>query len=123
MHYSARRSCRLAITLAAVCHFPVLALAGHTQDQPAATPAPAAEVAKPGNLSDAADLEAFFDSVLRLQMETRRIAGAVVSVVVGDRLVFAKGYGYADVDGRRKVDPDKTMFSIASITKLLRGRR
>jgi len=118
MHYSVRRSCRLAIMLAAVCHCPVLALAGHTEDPPAATPAPAAEVAKPGNVSDAADLEAFFDTVLPLQMETRRIAGAEVSVVVGDRLVFAKGYGYADVDGRRKVDPDKTMFSIASITKL-----
>jgi CubicO group peptidase (beta-lactamase class C family) len=118
MYYPARRSFRLALALAAVCRCSVPALAGHADDPPAATPAPAAEVAKPGNVSDAADLEAFFDGVLPVQMESRHIAGAVVAVVAGDRVVFAKGYGYADVEGRRKVDPDKTLFSIASITKL-----
>jgi CubicO group peptidase (beta-lactamase class C family) len=73
---------------------------------------------KPGKVSDAADLEAFFDGVLPVQLESKHIAGAVVAVVVGDKVVFAKGYGYADVDERRKVDPNKTLFRIASISKL-----
>jgi CubicO group peptidase (beta-lactamase class C family) len=80
--------------------------------------APEAATGKPGNLSDPADLEAFFDGVLGVQLESRHIAGAVVAVVVGDRVVFRKGYGYADIDARQKVDPDKTLFRIASITKL-----
>jgi CubicO group peptidase (beta-lactamase class C family) len=82
-----------------------------------APPAPEA-AAKPGNLSDPADLEAFFDGALGVQLESKHIAGAVVAVVAGDKLVFRKGYGYADVDARQKVDPDKTLFRIASITKL-----
>jgi CubicO group peptidase (beta-lactamase class C family) len=79
---------------------------------------PAQPAAKAGNVSDPADLEAFFDGVLPVQMESKHIAGAVVAVVVGDKLVFSKGYGYADVEARKKVDPEKTMFRIASVSKL-----
>jgi CubicO group peptidase (beta-lactamase class C family) len=82
---------------------------------------PAAAVTTPlhtGKVSDPADLEAFFDGVINVQLESKHVAGAVVAVVVGDKLVFTKGYGYADVDTRRKVDPEKTMFRIASISKL-----
>lgn len=80
--------------------------------------APGTSQAKPGNVSDPADLEAFFDGVVNTQMETRHIAGSVVAVVVGDKLVFSKGYGFADVEARRKVNPAKTLFRIASISKL-----
>ncbi|MFO0919241.1 MAG: serine hydrolase domain-containing protein [Planctomycetaceae bacterium] len=51
-------------------------------------------------------------------MQEKHIAGAVVAVTVGDQLVFSKGYGYADIDARRPVDPQKTLFRIASISKL-----
>jgi CubicO group peptidase (beta-lactamase class C family) len=73
---------------------------------------------KSGNVADPGDLEAFFDGVLPVQLESKHIAGAVVAVVVGDKVVFSKGYGYADVEARRKVDPETTMFRIASISKL-----
>jgi CubicO group peptidase (beta-lactamase class C family) len=63
------------------------------------------------------NLEAFFDGVLGYQLDERHIAGAVVTVVVGDQVVFEKGYGYADVEARRKVDPETTMFRVGSITK------
>src|SRR6202020_721673 len=71
-----------------------------------------------GNVSDPADLESFFDGVLPVQMDSKHIAGAVVAVVVGDKLVFTKGYGYADVDGRKRVDPETTMFRVGSVSKL-----
>jgi len=86
--------------------------------QAAAVPAIAA-IGKPADVSNASDLEAFFDGVLPVQLESKHIAGAVVAVVVGDKVVFSKGYGYADIDVRRNVDPDKTLFCVASITKLL----
>jgi CubicO group peptidase (beta-lactamase class C family) len=70
------------------------------------------------SIDDRADLEAFFDGVLSVQLESKHIAGATVAVVVGDQVLFRKGYGYADVESRRRVDPDSTMFRIASITKL-----
>jgi CubicO group peptidase (beta-lactamase class C family) len=78
----------------------------------------AASALKAGMVSDPADLEAFFDGAINVQLESKHVAGAVVAVVVGDRVVFSKGYGYADVDARRKVDPEKTLFRIASISKL-----
>jgi CubicO group peptidase (beta-lactamase class C family) len=91
-----------------------------SQEKPAnpPKPAPAEPALKPGNVSDPADLEAFFDGVVNVQLESKHIAGAVVAVVVGDKVVFTKGYGYADIEARRRVDPEKTMFRIASISKL-----
>ncbi len=73
---------------------------------------------RPHSVADRVDLEAFFDGVLSEQIESKRIAGAVIAVVVGDKVVFEKGYGYADVESRRRVDPEKTMFRIASVSKL-----
>lgn len=66
---------------------------------------------------NARDLEAFFDGAIRVQMETKHIAGAVVAVVANNQVVFTKGYGYADVAARKPVDPQKTLFRIASISK------
>jgi CubicO group peptidase (beta-lactamase class C family) len=88
-----------------------------TEPKPPADDA-AAPVSKPANVADPADLEAFFDGAINVQLESKHIAGAVVAVVVGDGPVFMKGYGYADIDARTRVDPKKTMFRIASISKL-----
>src|ERR671913_445055 len=44
--------------------------------------------------------------------------GAAVAVVVGDRVVFAKGFGVADIETGLSVNPD-TLFRIASTTKML----
>lgn len=87
------------------------------KDKPAPPQTPIASP-KPGNVSDPADLEPFFDGAIPSQLESKHIAGAVVAVVVGEKMVFSKGYGYADVEARRKVDPEKTLFRIASISKL-----
>jgi CubicO group peptidase (beta-lactamase class C family) len=73
---------------------------------------------KPHPVGDANDLEAFFDGALLVQLESKHIAGAVVAVVVGDKVVFAKGYGYADVETHKPVDPQTTMFRVGSVTKL-----
>ena len=111
---------RVTVALLAICLGPFTLLA---EDAPKEKPGrlrrrPVARSPKPGNAADPADLEAFFDGVMNSQLETKHIAGAVVAVVVGDKVVFSKGYGYADVETRRKVDPEKTMFRIASISKL-----
>src|SRR5262245_52732401 len=106
----------LPTILAAICLSPAVVFAQDTGKRDRATSEPTAP--KAGNVSDPSDLEAFFDGVVNVQLKSKHIAGAVVAVVVGDKLVFSKGYGYADVEARRKVDPEKTMFRIASISKL-----
>ncbi|MBN1440827.1 MAG: beta-lactamase family protein [Anaerolineales bacterium] len=60
----------------------------------------------------------FFDRVLPKQLESLHIPGAVVAVVEGEELAFARGYGFADAENRIEPDPEKTLFRIGSITKL-----
>jgi CubicO group peptidase (beta-lactamase class C family) len=66
----------------------------------------------------AADLEAFLDGIMAAHMETHHIAGATISVVKDGELFFAKGYGTADVKDKKPVAADRTLFRIASISKL-----
>lgn len=68
--------------------------------------------------TDPAELEAFLDELMARQMEENHIAGAAVSVVKDGKLLFAKGYGYADIENKIPVDPEVTAFRIGSTTKL-----
>ncbi len=56
------------------------------------------------NVNDPKDLEAFFDGVLYQQLAGKHVAGAVVTVVSGDKVIFSKGYGYSDVANRKPVE-------------------
>ncbi len=66
----------------------------------------------------AADVEAFFDGLIPLQLEQRDIAGVVVVVVRDGKVLLAKGYGYADVSGKTPVSPQTTLFRPGSVSKL-----
>lgn len=85
--------------------------------QAAAQPAPRANAATPPALT-AQDLESFLDGVVPLALRTNDIAGAVIAVVKDGRVLLARGYGYADLERGRPVDPDGTLFRVASISKL-----
>jgi CubicO group peptidase (beta-lactamase class C family) len=66
----------------------------------------------------AADVEAFLDGIVPLQLKHADIAGATVSVVKDGKLLFAKGYGYADVQKKQPVSAADTLFRPGSISKL-----
>jgi len=51
-------------------------------------------------------------------LEYWHINGASVALVKDEKLVFAKGYGYADMEKKVKVEPDH-LFRIASVSKLI----
>jgi CubicO group peptidase (beta-lactamase class C family) len=68
--------------------------------------------------TDPAELEAFMDGVIEAQLEAYHLAGATVAVVKDGAVFFAKGYGYADIKERKRVNAGKTLFRIASISKL-----
>jgi CubicO group peptidase (beta-lactamase class C family) len=65
-----------------------------------------------------ADLEPFLDALIPSQLRNRNIAGAVISVVKDGQLLFQKGYGYADVEEKKPVLPEETLFRPGSISKL-----
>ena len=66
----------------------------------------------------ASDLQAFLDGLLPAQLEREDIAGAVVAVVKDGKVLFAKGYGFSDVQKRKSVSPAETLFRPGSISKL-----
>jgi proline iminopeptidase len=67
---------------------------------------------------DAQTLATFFDKTMPTQLDDRHIPGATVAVVRGDEVVFARGYGWADVERQVPVVADRTLFHIGSNTKL-----
>src|SRR5438067_1478002 len=78
---------------------------------PQPSPASAPELTK-------SDFETFLDALIPSQLQNRNVAGAVVSVVKDGKVLFQKGYGYADVEAERPVLPDQTLFRPGSISKL-----
>jgi CubicO group peptidase (beta-lactamase class C family) len=64
------------------------------------------------------DVESWADGIIPASLAANDIAGAVVVVVKGDQILFSKGYGYAQTEGRKPVVADKTLFRPGSISKL-----
>ena len=61
--------------------------------------------------------ERLFESWIRGQIVSRNLPGVAIGVVSGQELVWAKGFGYADVDAKRPMTP-QTRFRMASHSKL-----
>ena len=68
---------------------------------------------------DQADLESWLDGLFPYAIGTGDVAGAVVVVVKDGQVLLQKGYGYADVEARKPVDPQRTMFRAGSVAKLV----
>src|SRR5262252_2215258 len=58
-----------------------------------------------------------FDAFMEKTLHDWNAPGVGVGIVVGDKLVFARGYGYRDV-GKKLPITSETLFPIASNTKL-----
>jgi len=80
-------------------------------------PTPTATSATRG-IKDRAELEAFLDGVMVANLSDKHVAGATVAVVKDGQLLFAKGYGWANVDKRTPVSAERTLFRIGSVSKL-----
>lgn len=56
--------------------------------------------------------------MLAQQLDSREVAGAVVSIVSDGKILFSRGYGFADVDKGIASDPARTLFRPGSSSKL-----
>lgn len=64
------------------------------------------------------DLALLLDPIFAEQMAKSNIPGAAISIVKDGKVLFTKGYGYADIEKKTPVVPEKTIFRIGSITKV-----
>jgi len=95
-----------------------LALAASPSAPPASVAAAPPAIARrltPDQPIPPAELDALADGVVRQAMARDHIAGVAVSVVQNGQVILKKGYGLAGPG--RPVDPDTTLFRIASISK------
>ena len=70
------------------------------------------------SLIDSADIENFMDKAIQAKMKEQHIPNATVSVVSNGKVIFEKGYGYANVENQTRTNPEMTMFRIGSLSKL-----
>lgn len=66
-----------------------------------------------------ADVDAWLDGYLPFALKSGDIAGAQVTVVKDGQLVTARGYGFADVEKRKPINPAATLFRPGSVSKLV----
>jgi len=115
---------RIILSLALQFAIPIsMALA----QQPKVTPVPPtpqaptageSKVTEPPHDLTVDDVHAFLDGFVPMQLEREDIAGAVVLVVKDGAILFAKGYGYSDVEKKAPVTVDATLFRPGSVSKL-----
>jgi len=111
----ARLLAALIIALVALARAPAAASMSVPE---APAPARRGEPSPRPGLGNRGELEAFFDGVIAAQLEAHHLPGATLSVVERGMMVFAKGYGYADIEKRIPVVAEKSLFRPASISKL-----
>ena len=63
------------------------------------------------------DVDTWLDGFMPYALEQGDIAGAVVVVVRDGQVLTQRGFGYADVGARTRVDPEATLFRAGSISK------
>ncbi len=94
----------------------LLAACGARAETPKAScskPPPTAKLAESGETFEEL---ASFDRMMRALVTDNEIPGAAIAVTRGRRLMYARGFGYADPQRKQPVKPD-SLFRIASISK------
>ncbi len=71
-----------------------------------------------GGITTREEFEKFAESWMEEKLPANHIPGAVLVIVKDGAPLFAKGYGVAELESQRPMDPDKTVLRVASISKL-----
>ncbi len=110
-----RVACAAAMVLQAAT---IRAASGEVAAAPAAARAASPAAAESAHPLDRADLETWLDGMVPYALKAGDMAGAVVVVVKDGTVLLEKGYGFADVGQKLRMDPEQTMVRIGSTSKL-----
>ncbi|WP_082089019.1 serine hydrolase domain-containing protein [Methanosarcina siciliae] len=83
-----------------------------------ASPLNSAVASNTSDPTNSTELEAFMDGAVNSHLKADPVPGATVAVVKDGQIIFAKGYGYADIDKRQPVVGNQTLFRVGSVSKL-----
>lgn len=62
-----------------------------------------------------------YDAILHNLVAEKKVPGMAVTILKDGQIVLEKGYGYASLEEKIKVNPKKTVFRTASISKCITG--
>ena len=77
-----------------------------------------ADTLPPADSIDVAAMQDFLDGFFATAMESVHVPGTVFVFVENGRVVLKRGYGFANLETKARVDPDTTLFQVASVSKL-----
>lgn len=97
---------------------PKIPLSDPQEQQPVKPEQPVAPSPTAPGLNNPQEFAAFADKIINEEMSKSHVPGAVISVVKDGKLFFSKGYGYANLEKKIPVVADKTLFRVASLSKL-----
>jgi len=78
----------------------------------------AGDDATPEAPSDQSRLKGYVDGLMTGLIAAGEFPGATIVIIQDGKVTLKAGYGFADVRARVPVDPDRTRFRVASISKL-----
>jgi N-acyl-D-amino-acid deacylase len=123
IHYAehrARAGLRLVRTIPIACLAALVACGGEPTTSPV-SPADTTSVQQEIPITGAAVPGLVpFDQSVRDLMRKYAIPGGAVALVRDGKLIYARGFGYADVENKTPVKPD-ALFRIASVSKPITG--
>ncbi len=64
------------------------------------------------------ELKAYFDGFINSQIEEFKVPGVSLSIVKDGRVLLKEGYGFYDLENKKRVDSDDTLFRLGSTSKL-----
>ena len=83
-------------------------------------PEAAADAEATANLPpEAASLKSYIDGMMSGLIAAGEFPGAAILIIQDGKVVLKSGYGFADIRARVPVDPNRTRFRVASISKLV----
>jgi len=103
-----------------VCGAPLMAMTtalAQTPDAAPSTPVDMVEMLAFEPTREEAVLEAYIDGVVGAHMRAHHTSGVTVSVVQNGKVLFSKGYGFADIETQTPVNGYETLFRIGSVSK------
>ena len=74
-------------------------------------------LASPTDAAQRAALSDYVDGLIATMQREHGLGAVTVSIVHDDELWLVRGYGLADIDAGRAVNPDRTLFRIGSVSK------
>ncbi|TYP74547.1 serine hydrolase [Paenibacillus methanolicus] len=121
MKSSTRNKKRTQAVMSSLVAVALLAIPAGAYAQPHSSPlaAAASASAHPATAITAQEAKAFADAYFAKPEVQANLAGALVVIVKGNDVLINQGYGYADVTAKKKIDPNQTLFRIASISKVV----